>query len=216
MVSGDGPVPAPPPGSGTETQEPPCPLLAVTHHVCEVPHHLAQIAPVDVRKETGLKRGVWRVFEGPTGRLVRVLNRGVAVQAEHRNVGGIFAFGIASKIGVRNVGDGSGRHGEQLLGSSGGGQRGARHLIHVPAAPSGTRIRREERSSHSGANREARERSSEDVLRFCKCYSIVKRTRIVQVPFRKRGGSIKRKRRGGFGGGRSCRARLNLRARGTV
>ena len=74
IVSGNGPVPAPPSVSRAKTQKPPGPLLPMAHHVREVLHDPAQVAAVNVGEEAGIDRFVGRIFENTACRLVRVLD----------------------------------------------------------------------------------------------------------------------------------------------
>jgi hypothetical protein len=70
MVSGNGSVPPPASVPSAQAQEPPGPLLSMTHHVRQVAHHALQVPAMDVREETGVDRVLRRIFEGTTGGLV--------------------------------------------------------------------------------------------------------------------------------------------------
>lgn len=102
LVSGNGPVPAPPSVPGAKTQKPPRPLLSMAHHVREVLHHPAQVAAVNVREEAGGNRFVGRIFEDAACRLIRVLDGPFAVQSKNRNVRRTFVIGSASKFRGRH------------------------------------------------------------------------------------------------------------------
>jgi hypothetical protein len=80
MVLSVKPVPSPPPIAGAEAKEPPGPLLPVTHHERQIPHHASQIATVDVGKETRVDGRVGGIFEGATPRFVEVLNVAAFIQ----------------------------------------------------------------------------------------------------------------------------------------
>lgn len=86
VVDDCGSKPAPPPGSGSQPEQPARRRLPMTHHVRKVLHDAPQVAPVHVRKEACVRLALCSIFELSPGRTRHVLNRSFAIERDDRLV----------------------------------------------------------------------------------------------------------------------------------